>query len=155
MQAVWVQSLIGALSSHMLWVWPKLNFKNMYLLKNYLNSCLWEVTGRQEEGYCLALYSLWVYNEQASPFIKGEKSKIKYKNKWIKHNETLPREKIITLIHLKDAPQELGGPVVRTLPFHCRGPSSILGWRTKIPEAAEGGQANKKRCLSQLWTQMA
>ena len=33
--------------------------------------------------------------------------------------------------------------MVRTLCFHCQGPSSTLGWGTKIPQATECGQKNK------------
>ena len=33
-----------------------------------------------------------------------------------------------------------GDPVVRTWRFHCRGPGSIPGGGTKIPQAAQRGQ---------------
>ena len=33
-----------------------------------------------------------------------------------------------------------GGPVVRTQPFHCRGPGSIPDQRTKILQATRHGQ---------------
>ena len=39
-------------------------------------------------------------------------------------------------------PVYIGGPVVKTLYFHCRGVSSITGWETKIPGAAQPGQKN-------------
>ena len=32
-----------------------------------------------------------------------------------------------------------GGPVVRTLRFHCPGQSSIPGWGTKIPQTSWRG----------------
>ena len=35
------------------------------------------------------------------------------------------------------------GPVVKTLPFQCRGSGSIPGWRTKIPYATQCGQKEK------------
>ena len=39
----------------------------------------------------------------------------------------------------------LGGPVSRTLCFHCWGhTSSIPGWGTKIPQASSGGEEKKK-----------
>ena len=34
----------------------------------------------------------------------------------------------------------LGSPVVRTQSFHCQDPSSISGWATKIPQAAQFSQ---------------
>ena len=37
-----------------------------------------------------------------------------------------------------------GGPVVRTRRFHFRGPGSVPGWGTKIPQAAQCGQKKKK-----------
>ena len=37
-----------------------------------------------------------------------------------------------------------GGPVVRTLCFHCWGPGSILGWGTKTLQAVQWGQKKKK-----------
>ena len=37
-----------------------------------------------------------------------------------------------------------GGPVARTQPFHCRGLSSIPGWGTEIPQAAQCGQKINK-----------
>ena len=37
-----------------------------------------------------------------------------------------------------------GGPVVRTLCFHCRGHGSIHGWGTKILQAMQQGQKKKK-----------
>ena len=44
------------------------------------------------------------------------------------------RNRHIILLYRKDMFWEFpGGPVVRTLCFHCRGPSSIPGWGTKIP----------------------
>ena len=38
-----------------------------------------------------------------------------------------------------------GGAVVRTWRFHCQGPSSVPGRRTKIPQAAQRGQKKKKK----------
>ena len=35
--------------------------------------------------------------------------------------------------------------LVRTLRFHCRGPSSVPGQETKIPQAAQWGQEKKER----------
>ena len=50
-------------------------------------------------------------------------------------------------VFLGDSP---GGPVVRTLHFHCGGwgVGSISGWRTEIPQAAWGGQKKEKVCSS-------
>ena len=42
----------------------------------------------------------------------------------------------------------LGSPVVRTQSFHCRDPGSISGWGTKIPQAAQFSQKNKKALKS-------
>ena len=46
-----------------------------------------------------------------------------------------------------------GGPVVRTLHFHCCGPGLIPGWGTKIPQATQHGQKKKKEklMLLQFW----
>ena len=38
-----------------------------------------------------------------------------------------------------------GGPVVRTQCFDCRGPGSILGWGTKIPQAAPHTQKKNRK----------
>ena len=38
-----------------------------------------------------------------------------------------------------------GGPVVKTLHFHCRGHEFDPGWRTKIPQATQCGQKKKNR----------
>ena len=38
-----------------------------------------------------------------------------------------------------------GGPVVRTRCFHCGGPGSIPGWGTKIPQATQHNNNNKKK----------
>ena len=38
-----------------------------------------------------------------------------------------------------------GGLVVRIQRFHCRGPGSIRGWRTEIPQAVRCGQKMKKK----------
>ena len=38
-----------------------------------------------------------------------------------------------------------GGPVVRTLHFHCRGPGFNPGWGTKIPQAVRHGQKKQKQ----------
>ena len=35
--------------------------------------------------------------------------------------------------------------MVRTGQFHCRGPGSIPGWGTKIPQAEQYGQKKKKK----------
>ena len=43
-----------------------------------------------------------------------------------------------------------GGPVFRTLSFHCRGPGSVLIWETKIPKlrgAAKNKQKSPKQSL--------
>ena len=37
----------------------------------------------------------------------------------------------------------LGSPVIRTQSFHCQDPSSISGWGTKIPQAAQFSQKKK------------
>ena len=37
-----------------------------------------------------------------------------------------------------------GGPVIRTLWFHCRGPGLITVWRTKILQAAQHSQKQTK-----------
>ena len=37
-----------------------------------------------------------------------------------------------------------GGPVVKTLHFHCRGHEFDPGWRTKISQATQCGQKKKK-----------
>ena len=37
-----------------------------------------------------------------------------------------------------------GGPVIRTLWFHCRGPGLITVWRTKILQAAQHSQKKKQ-----------
>ena len=47
-----------------------------------------------------------------------------------------------------------GGPVVRTLRFHCWGPGSIPGQRITIPRAAQCGQKKKKERLSFLRSQV-
>ena len=38
-----------------------------------------------------------------------------------------------------------GGPVVKTLYFHCRGHEFDPDWRTKIPQAPQCGQKKKKK----------
>ena len=38
-----------------------------------------------------------------------------------------------------------GGPVVKTLYFHCRGHEFDPDWRTKIPQATQWGQKKKKK----------
>ena len=38
-----------------------------------------------------------------------------------------------------------GGPVVRTLCFHCWGPGSIPGQGTKIPQNVQRNQKRKKK----------
>ena len=38
-----------------------------------------------------------------------------------------------------------GGPVVKTLHFHCRGKGSIPGWGTKIPHATPHGQKKERK----------
>ena len=38
-----------------------------------------------------------------------------------------------------------GGPVVKTLHFHCRGYEFDPGWRTKISQATQCGQKKKKK----------
>ena len=40
----------------------------------------------------------------------------------------------------------LGSPVVRTQHFHCRGPGSIPGWGTRIPQSHSS--AGKKEKVS-------
>ena len=37
-----------------------------------------------------------------------------------------------------------GFPVVRTMCFHCQGPSSVPGQGTKIPQAVQYSQKKKK-----------
>ena len=44
-----------------------------------------------------------------------------------------------------------GGPVVKTLSFHCQGPSSIPGQGTKILQATWCGQKKKKRCGTYIY----
>ena len=38
-----------------------------------------------------------------------------------------------------------GGPVVKTLQFHCRGHELDPGWRTKIPQATQCGPKKKNQ----------
>ena len=43
-----------------------------------------------------------------------------------------------------------GGPVVKTLHFHCRGHEFDPGWRTKISQATQCGQKKKRNQLKKL-----
>ena len=49
---------------------------------------------------------------------------------------------VFKMHHSRDSP---GGPVVRTLRFHCQGLGSIPGWGTKIPKATWHGQKIEKK----------
>ena len=55
-----------------------------------------------------------------------------------------PKCKMQNFKHLKDNIRDFpGSPVVRTRRFHCRGPGSIPGQGTNIPQAKQSGQINK------------
>ena len=56
-----------------------------------------------------------------------------------------PRNFLCVSVLFKDLPRNSpDGPVVRTRCFHCRGPSSIPGRGTKIPQATQCGHPLKK-----------
>ena len=66
-------------------------------------------------------------------------------NQWIK--EEIPREirKYFEMNENEKNRDFPGGPVVKTLHFHCRGKGSIPGWGTKIPHATPHGQKKERK----------